>query len=94
MEKYNTKYVIYAVGPKVRKRGTASEDDQILLQSAVKNVLIEAHELKISSILVPAISTGIYSFPILSASKILIQTTIDHFNSTKQPQIGQNELLL
>ena len=54
------KYVIHAVGP-IWRGGQNREKE--LLGLAVKNVLKKATELKLKSISIPAISSGIFGFP-------------------------------
>lgn len=58
--KLPAKYVIHAVGP-VWNGGKSNEDEK--LRNAVYNSLLRAHELKLESISIPAISTGIFGFP-------------------------------
>ncbi|MDN5324306.1 MAG: hypothetical protein PWP02_16 [Thermosipho sp. (in: thermotogales)] len=54
------KYVIHAVGP-IWKGG--KENEKELLAKAIRNVLKKANELKLKSISIPAISSGIFGFP-------------------------------
>lgn len=65
------KYVIHAVGP-VWQGGGRGEDD--LLASAYRRSVEVAVELGCGSISFPAISTGIYSFPIERAAPIALFT--------------------
>ena len=65
------KYVIHTVGP-VWRGGNNGEDE--LLANCYKNSLILAKDYKIKSIAFPAISTGVYRFPIERASKIAKST--------------------
>jgi O-acetyl-ADP-ribose deacetylase (regulator of RNase III) len=67
------KYVIHAVGPRM---GEGNEDEK--LRNATLNSLKLADESKIKSISFPAISTGIFGFPIDRCAKIMLQTTIDY----------------
>ncbi|HVF25844.1 MAG TPA: macro domain-containing protein [Anaerolineales bacterium] len=60
------KYVIHAVGP---VWGDGDEDNK--LADAVTGSLHVADELKLTSIAMPAISTGIYGFPKERAAKII-----------------------
>jgi O-acetyl-ADP-ribose deacetylase (regulator of RNase III) len=69
------KYVIHTVGP-VWRGGNHNEDN--LLANSYKNSLQLAVENKIRTIAFPAISTGVYSFPIERATKIAI-TTVEKF---------------
>lgn len=67
------KYIIHAVGP-VWHGGKSREDD--LLISAYKNSLDLALHNNISSIAFPAISCGVYRFPIERAAKIAVSEVI------------------
>jgi putative ATPase len=67
-------YVIHAVGP-VWHGGNQREDD--LLRSAVWNSLQKAHELGLTSIALPAISSGIFGFPKDSCAALLVRTALD-----------------
>ena len=69
------KYVIHAVGPRM---GEGNEDDK--LKNATLNSLILADEKKLKSISFPAISTGIFGFPITRCAEIMLKTTIDYLN--------------
>ncbi len=63
------KWVIHTVGP-VWQGGNNSEDE--LLASCYRQSLALAEQYKIESIAFPAISTGVYRFPIERASKIAV----------------------
>jgi O-acetyl-ADP-ribose deacetylase len=67
--KLRSKYIIHTVGP-VWEGGNYNEDD--LLAKCYKNSLKLAVEKKIKTIAFPAISTGVYSFPLERATKIAI----------------------
>ncbi len=66
------KYVIHAVGPRY---GEGNEDEK--LKNATLNALKAAREKKMSSIALPAISTGIFGFPLHRAAKIMVKTVKD-----------------
>lgn len=70
------KYVIHAVGPRM---GEGNEDDK--LKNATLNSLILADEKNLKSISFPAISTGIFGFPITRCAEIMLKTTIDYLNN-------------
>ena len=68
------KYVIHAVGP---VWGDGDEDNK--LADAVTGCLRVADELKLTSIAMPAISTGIYGFPKERAAKIIFSAIEKYF---------------
>jgi O-acetyl-ADP-ribose deacetylase (regulator of RNase III) len=65
------RFVIHAVGP-VWRGGTAGEAE--LLASAYRSALAIAREQAIDSIAFPAISTGIYGYPLAAATAIAVKT--------------------
>ena len=67
------RHVIHAVGPRA---GEGNEDEK--LQEATLNSLKVADENNLKSISFPAISTGIFGFPIERCAEILLETTIDY----------------
>ena len=75
------KTIIHAVGP-VWHGGSAHEED--LLESAVLNSLLKAEELKLSSIALPAISSGIFGFPKERCAEIMIAAAVDFFKDHPQ----------
>jgi len=68
------RYVIHTVGP-VWRGGEHREEE--LLASCHRNSLALAASLECSSIAFPAISTGIYSFPVDRAARVALTTTAD-----------------
>lgn len=67
------KYVIHAVGPRA---GEGSEEEK--LKNATLNSLKLADEEDIKSIAFPAISTGVFGFPVQRCAEIMLQTTIEY----------------
>jgi len=67
------KYVIHAVGPRM---GEGDEDEK--LKNATLNSLKLADERGIRSIAFPAISAGIFGFPIGRCAEIMLRVTIDY----------------
>lgn len=69
--KLKARYVIHTVGP-VWSGGGAGED--ALLESCYRRSLEVAAEYGVASIAFPAISTGIYRFPLERATAIAVKT--------------------
>jgi len=67
------KYVIHAVGPRM---GEGNEDEK--LKNATLNSLKVADENNLKSIAFPAISTGIFGFPIQRCAEIMLATAIKY----------------
>ncbi len=67
------KYVIHAVGPRA---GEGDEDEK--LKNATLNSLKLADEEGLKSIAFPAISTGVFGFPVQRCAEIMLQTTIGY----------------
>ncbi len=67
------KHVIHAVGPRM---GEGNEDEK--LKNATLNSLKLADENNLKSISFPAISTGIFGFPLGRCAEIMLKTTIDY----------------
>jgi O-acetyl-ADP-ribose deacetylase (regulator of RNase III) len=68
------KYVIHTVGP-IYRNGTKGEAK--LLQSSYKKSLELAREKGLQSISFPAISTGIYGYPLDEAAHLALKTCIE-----------------
>jgi O-acetyl-ADP-ribose deacetylase (regulator of RNase III) len=68
------KYVIHTVGP-VWKGGNNNEDE--LLKNAYSNSLKLAKENNIKTIAFPAISTGVYAFPLERAADIALNEVLN-----------------
>jgi len=78
------KCVIHAVGPRL---GEGNEDEK--LKNATLNSLKLADENNLKSISFPAISTGIFGFPIQKCAEIMLKTTLDYLKS----QTGLEEVI-
>ena len=71
--KLKAKYVIHAVGPRM---GEGDEDRK--LKNATLNSLKVADQNNLKSISFPAISAGIFGFPIERCAKIMLETTMSY----------------
>ncbi|MHC4725860.1 MAG: macro domain-containing protein [Planctomycetota bacterium] len=69
------KHVIHAVGPRM---GEGNENEK--LKNATLNSLKLADDNNLKSISFPAISAGIFGFPIESCAEIMLKTTIEYLN--------------
>lgn len=75
------KYVIHAVGPVY---GEGDEDQK--LARATLNSLKIANKKKLKNIAFPAISTGIFHFPIQRCSKIMFKVTTEFLEKNDYPR--------
>ena len=71
--KLPARFVIHAVGP-IWRGGSAGESEQ--LRSAYRAALGLAQEYGLQSIAFPAISTGIYGYPLEAATNIAVSTIL------------------
>jgi O-acetyl-ADP-ribose deacetylase (regulator of RNase III) len=69
------KYVIHAVGPRM---GEGNEDEK--LRNATLNSLKLMDKYKLKTIAFPAISTGIFNFPIEECARIMISTVKEYLS--------------
>ena len=75
-------YVIHAVGPVY---GEGNEDEK--LKNAVQTSLQIASEKRIESIALPAISTGIFRFPLQKCSEIMLDVTMSFLKKHEFPRL-------
>jgi len=75
------RYVIHAVGP-VNGEG----DEEAKLARATLNSLRIAAERKIKSLAFPAISTGIYGFPLQDCSRVMLRVSLDFLKKNSYPR--------
>ncbi len=78
------RYVIHAVGP-VYRDGRHGEAD--LLASAYRRSLELASEHHLKSIAFPAISTGIYGYPLQEAARVSLRTIMDFMQAHDEPAL-------
>ncbi|MGI6488546.1 MAG: macro domain-containing protein [Syntrophomonadaceae bacterium] len=75
------KYVFHAVGPVYH----GNPGDEIMLASCYREALREAERMGLKSISFPAISTGIFGYPIKEAARVALRTIIEFL---RQSQAG------
>jgi len=83
------RYVIHAVGP---VWGDGDEDAK--LTQAVRGSLRLAEQLGLSSIALPAISTGIFGFPKERAAGVILAVIRDYFSKNPASGLKQVRLVL
>lgn len=71
--KLPNRYVIHALGP-VYGRDEPSDE---LLAAAYRNALARAEEKQATSVAFPALSTGIYGYPVEAAAAVALRTVLD-----------------
>src|SRR5207248_1583678 len=69
------RHIIHAVGP-VYSGGRSGEAEK--LADAYRNSLTRATEAGLKSVAFPAISTGVYRYPLDEAARISLSTVIDY----------------
>jgi O-acetyl-ADP-ribose deacetylase (regulator of RNase III) len=74
------RYVIHTVGPVY----SGKPQDSRLLTNCYENSLQLAVESKVASIAFPAISCGVYGYPIEDACKIAVDTTCNFLKTNKR----------
>jgi O-acetyl-ADP-ribose deacetylase len=77
------RHIIHAVGP-VWHSGKKGEDG--LLASAYRNSLEIAHREGLATVAFPAISTGVYAFPLERATKVAVSTVADFLRGHELPK--------
>ena len=83
------KYVIHAVGP---VWGSGEEDAK--LASAIQGSLEVADELHLTSIALPALSTGIFGFPKERAAGVIITAIEKYFSRASSSSVRQVRIVL
>ena len=81
--KLPAKFVIHVAGP-VWGQQPDAESDQ-LLRRAVRSSLTLAAKKKLTSIAFPAISTGIYGFPVDRAAKLMLAEATAYLRAHSKP---------
>jgi len=82
------KFVIHTVGPIYSQYKPATSED--LLRAAILSTLIEARTLQVTSVSIPAISSGIFGFPKDRCAQIILQACVDW---SSMPDTGKLQLI-
>ncbi|XP_063404473.1 protein mono-ADP-ribosyltransferase PARP14-like [Mytilus trossulus] len=82
--KLKCKMIAHAFGP-VWKNGRSNEEDR--LRDCVITSMDESHDRSMSSIAIPAISTGIFGYPTDKATKVIVEAVQDYFKQNSNSKI-------
>ncbi len=77
-------YVIHTVGPR-----WGEGDEEKKLHSAIESALNLANEKRLKSISLPAVSTGIFGFPLENAVNIILKAIKEFVNSSKEKSLNE-----
>jgi O-acetyl-ADP-ribose deacetylase (regulator of RNase III) len=76
------RHVIHTVGPVFRGR----PQDRELLTACYRSSLSLAFENKIGSLAFPAVSCGVYGYPMADACRVAVDTTLAHLEKHSLPE--------
>ena len=82
------RWVIHAVGPR-----WGEGDEETKLRSAVRSCLDRAQELEARSVAVPAISTGIFGYPLADGALVITDEIVAWLRSHPQPSLERVHLV-
>lgn len=83
------RYVIHAVGPRWGEGGEARK-----LYSAVSAALLKARELGVGSVALPAISTGIFGYPLDQAAKTILDAVFSFLGATPDGPVREVRVVI
>lgn len=83
------KWVIHAVGP-VWGEG----EEEAKLASAVQGALTVADEHGISSLAMPAISTGVFGFPLVRAADVILESILSYLRTRPKSPLQEIRLTM
>lgn len=76
-----SKYIMHTVGPIVKGKPTLQ--DQIDLTNCYLSCLKKAEEMNLKTIVFCSIATGLYGYPLSSASQIAVKTVTDYLKTNQ-----------
>ncbi|MCU0287128.1 MAG: macro domain-containing protein [Acidobacteria bacterium] len=83
------KYILHTVGP-IWRGGNENEDE--LLRSAVTTALQLAEQLKLKTVSLPSISTGIFGYPLEPAIKIIVGAILEFLKNDSVSSVQEVHL--
>uniref|UniRef100_A0A3B4BIA3 Macro domain-containing protein n=1 Tax=Periophthalmus magnuspinnatus TaxID=409849 RepID=A0A3B4BIA3_9GOBI len=86
------KHVIHAVGPKYTENG--AKLSHLLLKLVVTNSLTEAEKLQCASVAMPAVSSGIFGFPVDLCAETIAQVVREFCDDPKNQLVALRQVQL
>ncbi|KAG9349379.1 hypothetical protein JZ751_027822 [Albula glossodonta] len=88
------KFIFHAVGPHLPPYPSKTEVEKAsgLLKRAVHNILILAEDNKCKSVAIPALSSGLFNFPLDRCAITIVKTLLNH-NFSRQSQLSEVHLV-
>ena len=84
------KRVVHAVGPKWRG-GMQGEPNELF--EAVSRSLDATNQAGLQSIAIPVISSGIYGYPVVEATKVICEAVVDYLDKNPQSSVQEVHLM-
>jgi O-acetyl-ADP-ribose deacetylase (regulator of RNase III) len=85
------KHVIHAVGPRY-KDGKSGEADK--LAGAVRSALDIAEKKKLKSVALPAISSGIFGYPVEESAEVIVKAVMEHLDKRNKEKATVEKIVL
>ncbi|XP_033842510.1 protein mono-ADP-ribosyltransferase PARP9-like isoform X2 [Periophthalmus magnuspinnatus] len=94
--KLQCKAVIHAVGPQLSFRPTSYEVSvgTVQLERTIRSVLEIVEEKKFNTVAIPAISSGIFNFPLAECADVIVNTVMKFYGSILSHRFKPKEVLL
>ncbi|XP_033829096.1 protein mono-ADP-ribosyltransferase PARP14-like [Periophthalmus magnuspinnatus] len=86
------KHVIHAVGPRYTENG--AQHSHLLLKLVVTNSLTEAEKLQCASVAMPAVSSGIFGFPVDLCAETIAQVVREFCDDPKNQLVALRQVQL
>lgn len=83
------KKIIHAVGPQLSYNPYPSEVSRAepLLKKTIMSILQKATEYNLDSVAIPAISSGLFNYPLSDCAKIIVSTVKDYYERLSHRQL-------
>lgn len=90
------KKIIHAVGPCLKPFPSYYEVSQAkpLLERAIESILTRVEEYSLTSLAIPAISSGLFNFPLPQCAEVIVSTVRRYYDSHFQRRHRPTEIML